>query len=143
MPRSHRSPGARGRGRAGRRWVACAGLLAAAVAACRADHDPPIRIGVVVDGDGIVGARLALEDALAAGGIAGRTLELVVVPPRMATVAEPSILAADSLAGDPHVVAVVGHSNSAASLAASQVYNARGLVHTACAGRLTPARFAR
>ena len=131
MGRALRSHGERGRRGGRRRWIAGVALVvAAAVAACRTD-DAPIRIGVVVDGDGIVGARLALEDALASGGIAGRPLELVVVPPRMATVAEPSILAADSLADDPRVVAVVGHSNSAASLAASQVYNARGLVHIA------------
>lgn len=122
MARALRSDGERGRQRTGRQWLAllatAAIVGAVAGAACRSGDDPPIRIGVVVDGDGIVGARFALDDALASGGIEGRTLELVVVPPRMATVAEPSILAADSLADDPRVVAVVGHSNSAASLAA-------------------------
>jgi branched-chain amino acid transport system substrate-binding protein len=115
-------------------WIARGALVVlagvAGMAACRRG-DSAVRIGVVVDADGIVGARFAVDDARASGGIGDRPLELVVVPPRMATVAEPSILAADSLSADPSVVAVVGHSNSSASLAASQVYNARRLVHIA------------
>ncbi|MDF1504810.1 ABC transporter substrate-binding protein [Roseisolibacter sp. H3M3-2] len=110
-----------------RRLLPILAALLPLAAACRREASGPLRIGVVMDGDGVVGARLALADARAEGPIDGRPLELVVHAPRQATVAEPAIAAADSLADDPRVAAVVGHSNSAASLAASQVYNARRL----------------
>jgi branched-chain amino acid transport system substrate-binding protein len=100
------------------------------VGCARAD-EAPIRIGVVVGADGAKGAELAIADVRAAGGVDGRSVALVVIPHALATAAAPSITTADSLASDPTVVAVVGHSNSAASLAASQIYNARRLVHIA------------
>jgi branched-chain amino acid transport system substrate-binding protein len=106
-------------------------IVIAATVACGRTDTAPLRIGVVLDYDGLRGARLAAADVQAAGGIGGRPLELVVMPTGPATTAEPAIRAADSLATDPRVLGVVGHSNSAASLAASQVYNARGVVQLA------------
>jgi branched-chain amino acid transport system substrate-binding protein len=88
----------------------------------------PLRIGVVMGPDGITGARLAAADVNAAGGIGGRRLELHEIPAPQIS-AQPAIEAAEELAADAAVLAVVGHSNSAASLAASQVYNERGLTH--------------
>ncbi|MBI4546203.1 MAG: ABC transporter substrate-binding protein [Gemmatimonadetes bacterium] len=91
----------------------------------------PARIGVVLGPNAAAAARLAVAEINAAGGIAGRPLDLVMVSGRQANWAQPAIAAAESLATNPAIVAVIGHSNSAASLAASQVYNARGLVHIA------------
>lgn len=114
-------------------WVS-AGLLAAGIggaATLGCESPAPFHIGVVVGNDGALGARLAAADVRAAGGVHGRDVELVVIPHEFATAAAPSITTADSLAADPLVIAVIGHSNSAASLAASQIYNARHLVHVA------------
>lgn len=106
-------------------------LAAGVLAGCARRDAGPIRIGAVVGADAVVGVRMALADVRSSGGVDGRVVEMVEIPHVLATAAEPSIRAADSLASDPRVLAVVGHSNSAASLAASQVYNARGLVHIA------------
>ena len=88
-------------------------------------------LGIAVGGDGIIGAEYAAADVNASGGIDGDSLRLRVMSTHDATGAQSSIRIADSLAADPAVVAVVGHSNSAASLAASQIYNARHLPHVA------------
>jgi branched-chain amino acid transport system substrate-binding protein len=102
--------------------------LVAAAAGCRDER--PIRIGVVVGEAGVTGAQAAAEAVNAAGGIDGRPLELVLLPD-WAVDAERAIEGAEHLVADPTVLAVVGHSNSSASLAASQVYNAHGLAHLA------------
>jgi branched-chain amino acid transport system substrate-binding protein len=57
--------------------------------------------------------------------------EPVVVPTPNGIGAEEALAAAESLVRDPRVLAVIGHSNSAASLAASQVYNSAGVVQIA------------
>ena len=98
------------------------------LAGCRADA--PV-IGVAVDGDGVPAARMAAADVNAAGGIDGDSLVLHVEPGEAVTSARRAIRLAEALADDRAVVAVVGHSNSAASLAASQIYNARHLPHVA------------
>jgi branched-chain amino acid transport system substrate-binding protein len=85
------------------------------------------RIAVVGGGDGINGALIAEADVNVEGGVGGKPLALVVVPYERATSAAPSLTIADSLTRNPSIIAVVGHSNSAASLAASQIYNARGV----------------
>ncbi|GLC27829.1 ABC transporter substrate-binding protein [Roseisolibacter agri] len=88
-------------------------------------------IGVAMGTDGVAAARLAAADVNAAGGIGGDSLRLRVTEMEAVAAAQRAIRVADSLASDPAVVAVVGHSNSAASLAASQIYNARQLAHVA------------
>jgi branched-chain amino acid transport system substrate-binding protein len=91
----------------------------------------PVRIGIVLSSEGVEGARFAASDINASGGIGGRPLALSVMSAGPGTAARPAIVAAESLANDPSVIAVVGHSNSNASLAASQIYNARRIVQIA------------
>lgn len=91
----------------------------------------PIRIGIVLSSEGVDGARFAASDINATGGIGGRPLVLVVMSAGPSTTARPAIVAAESLSNDPSVIAVVGHSNSNASLAASQIYNVRHIVQIA------------
>ncbi|WP_284352258.1 ABC transporter substrate-binding protein [Roseisolibacter agri] len=105
-------------------------LLLLAATACGGESRGPT-IGIAVDSDGRIGAEYAAADVNATGGIGGDSLRLRLMPTRDATRAQMSIGIADSLAADASVVAVVGHSNSAASLAASQIYNERRLPHIA------------
>lgn len=76
-------------------------------------------VGVVMRGGGTA-ARLALQDVQAAGGA---QLRLWVFTGSETTSGREAVAVAESLAADPRVVAVVGHTNSPASLAASQFYN--------------------
>lgn len=106
--------------------LACAVAAAALLAAgCR--DETPVRIGVAVGPDAEQGARAAAETVNATGGIGGRPLELVIQSGPN-TEAVPAMESAERFAADETILAVVGHRNSAASLVASQVYNARGLV---------------
>ena len=99
------------------------------IAGC--SRDEAIRIGIVVGADGMKGARLAAESLNAAGGVRGRPVELVVLEGQWLTSAEMAIRAADSLSGRRDILAVIGHANSSASLAAAQVYNANRVVQIA------------
>ncbi len=83
----------------------------------------PLGIGVVLDDDGARGALLAAKDINAAGGIRGQPLHLHVIRGLSSTSARDALTAADSLATDQDMLAVVGHTNSSASIAAAQVYN--------------------
>ncbi len=67
------------------------------------------------------GAEMAVAEVNAAGGIAGRTLEMIVRDD--STSPQRAITIANELVADPAVVAVVGHLNSAATLAAAPIYN--------------------
>lgn len=82
-------------------------------------------------------ADMAVDEANAAGGIDGRRLELVVRDD--STRPERAIVIATELVSDPRVVAVVGHLNSAATLAAAPIYNdpAHGLVNVSPASSST------
>ncbi|MEP6622509.1 MAG: branched-chain amino acid ABC transporter substrate-binding protein [bacterium] len=92
---------------------------------------PPVTIGIVLNRDGERGALLAVDDVNAAGGIRGRRLELRIMKGSSSTAARDALVAAESLALDPAILGVVGHTNSAASLAASQVYNEHHIVQIA------------
>jgi branched-chain amino acid transport system substrate-binding protein len=93
--------------------------------------DPtPVRVGVVFGGDGLRGAQFAAAEVNANHGIRGRPLVLRVGNDG-GTLATAAVIAAESLSLDPTVVAVVGHSNSTASLAGSQIYNTRRVVQIA------------
>jgi len=107
------------------RWV----VVALVLVACGSPK--PVRIGIVLSSEGVEGARFAAADINASGGIGGRPLALSVMSAGSGTAARPAIVAAESLSNDPSVMAVVGHSNSNASLAASQIYNARRIVQIA------------
>jgi len=69
-------------------------------------------------------AEMAADEINRAGGIGGRTLRLVFADDNAD--AGKAIEVARQLRGDPAVVAVVGHVNSAASLKAAAIYNAVG-----------------
>lgn len=109
------------------RSLAAAALLA--LAACGEGSDKPIVIGVAgplsaPNGESMrLAAELAAAEINAAGGIDGRPVEILAMddgadPQRAEEVAA-------TLARDPRVVAVVGHLNSSASLAAAEAYNGR------------------
>ncbi len=107
--------------------LACIAVLTAV--AC---HSPgPATIAVVLDADGQEGATFAAFDVNAAGGIGGRPLELRLSRGASSTTAKIALTAAEALSSDPSVLAVVGHTNSSASLAAAQVYNQRHIVQIA------------
>jgi branched-chain amino acid transport system substrate-binding protein len=106
-----------------------AGFAALLLAGCGSQE--PYRIAVV-GGSGLpVAAELAVQDVNAAGGIAGRTLELAIVDEPRDVQPRDAIAAAERLAADPSILAVIGHGGSGTSLAASQVYNARGVPQVA------------
>lgn len=104
-------------------------MMALLAVACGAPA--PIRIGIVLNSDGERAAMLAAADVNAAGGIHGRPLELRVMRGLSSTFSRDALMAAESLATDQSVLGVVGHTNSAASLAASQVYEEHHLVQIA------------
>lgn len=101
----------------------------ALAAACR--DKSPYAVGVVLGAEGEQGARMALEHVNATGGIRGNRLEARNFSHAYNASAQVALQVAESLSLDPRVLAVVGHANSAASLAASQVYNQRHLVQIA------------
>jgi len=100
-----------------------------ALAAC--GERAPITIGTVLGSEGQTGAQLAVDELNESGGVGGRRVALRVVEGGASTSAAPALAAAEALSADPTIIAVVGHSNSSASLSASQIYNARRLVHIA------------
>ncbi len=104
-------------------------MLVALVAAC--EQKSPYTFGVVLDTDGERGAGLAVEEINAHGGIDGHILRLHSVGGAASTEARVALQTAAILAADPNVIAVIGHTNSSASLSASQVYNAEGVVQIA------------
>jgi branched-chain amino acid transport system substrate-binding protein len=87
----------------------------------------PYSIAVVLDASGIEGAQLAADRINADGGINGHRLELRTEHGAEKS-ARVSLATAERLSADNAVLAVVGHTNSASSLSASQVYNARKVV---------------
>ena len=108
-----------------------AALASLSVLAIACDRTSSYRIGVVLDADGIRGASFAAQAINSAGGIHGHRLELVTMPGASTTSASVALTAAERVASDPTVLAVVGHTNSSASLAASQVYNAKHVTQIA------------
>jgi branched-chain amino acid transport system substrate-binding protein len=88
------------------------------------------RIGVAapleqyIGSQSLRGAELAREHINAKGGIRGQTLELVAVTD--SADAGRAVPVADGFFSDQSVVAVIGHSTSGATLAASTIYN-RGI----------------
>lgn len=102
------------------------GALLGLLSGC--DGAAPLRVGLATSRSQLDAARLAVEANTRDG--AGTLLDtIVLVDP--SNRAEPAITAADSLVRVDGLVAVVGHSNSAASLAASQIYNDHEVVQIA------------
>jgi branched-chain amino acid transport system substrate-binding protein len=98
--------------------------LVIAFAGCREER---VTVGVTVGASEAVAARLAYEDAVR-GGL--KAVDTVIVE-SAATEAGNAIRAAHRLTAIKGIAAVVGHGNSAASLAASQLYNARRVLQLA------------
>lgn len=87
------------------------------------------RIVVLVGGPGINAAHLAARDINA--GDRGDSIEVFIVSRGYNTSAEYALDLAGEVAKEPRTIAVVGHNNSAASLAGSQIYNAEHVVQLA------------
>lgn len=106
-----------------------AGLLLAVLgllmAAC--DRAPRPVIGVTSSASYVNAARMALGDAAVAGELPVDTMLRAEASNR----ARPALRVAEEFVNQRGMAAVVGHSNSAASLAASQLYNAQRIVQIA------------
>ncbi len=85
-------------------------------------------IGVSTSPPFVQAARMAVEDELVAGPVPG--LDTVMIP-ESRNLAAPAIETARRLVAVAGMTAVVGHSNSAASLAAAPIYNEREIVQIA------------
>ena len=100
--------------------------LALFLAACEGSSEP-IQIGIAgpisqANGRSMkLAAEMAAGEINDAGGIGGRPVELVVVDDEAKP--EKAIEVATRLRDNPAVVAVVGHVNSSATLAAATIYN--------------------
>lgn len=104
-------------------------LLLPFLLVCGACAETPIpSVGVVVSVSAGHAAKLVAEEQQP--GESGH-FEAAVAALTSATSAEEAIRVANGYVHDDAVVAVIGHSNSATSLAASQIYNAAGLVQIA------------
>jgi branched-chain amino acid transport system substrate-binding protein len=105
-------------------------LAAAALGGCRGGERGEVVIGIAgplakPNGRSMkLAAEMAADEINRSGGIGGRTLRLVFGDDNAD--AARAIEVARQLRGDPAVVAVVGHVNSAASLKAATIYNAVG-----------------
>ncbi len=103
-------------------------LFLSLLAACEPARDGPVVLTVAAGSTFLEGARLALEDGLAAGPIPGLDTILIPEPTNRSDVA---LLHAEDLVRIPGLSAVIGHASSTASLAASQIYNAHEIVQIA------------
>ncbi len=101
--------------------------LLALLAGCAADSGEPIRMGVAgpinqANGRSMkLAAVMAAEEINADGGIGGRRVELVILDDEANP--QKAIEVASHLRDSTDVVAVVGHVNSPATLAAAAIYN--------------------
>lgn len=95
-------------------------LLLSLLTACEPARDEPVVLAVAAGSTFLEGARLALEDGLAAGPIPGLDTILIPEPTNRSDVA---LMHAEDLVGISGLSAVIGHGSSTSSLAASQVYN--------------------
>lgn len=110
----------------GSRWGEVAVSAAILLLGCANSHE--YRIGIVLGSEGALAAKLAVEELNAAGG---PKIGLRVLGGAYGSSAQIALQGAESLSVDPEILAIVGHANSSASLAASQVYNARHVVQLA------------
>jgi branched-chain amino acid transport system substrate-binding protein len=107
-----------------------AGVILALTACGGGGSGDTVRFGVAapleqfIGSHALRGAELARDQLNAAGGVDGRTVELVAMTDSAST--RLAVTVADDLYTDASVLAVVGHVNSGAMLAAAPIYN-RGL----------------
>lgn len=109
-------------------FLATALGLAATLGLAACEPAPPVALGFATSGAYLDAAILAVEDARAAGFDV--PLDTVLIA-EASNRAAPAIEASERLVAIPGLVAVIGHSNSAASLAASQLYNRARVVQIA------------
>ena len=116
--------------RIGRRARAVTMLLAVVLASTWVACEPrgAVVLGIATSPPYLDAARLAIEDALAEGPVPG--LDTLFIP-QGHNLASPAIDAARRLVEAPGLVAVIGHSNSAASIATAPIYNAHRVVQIA------------
>jgi branched-chain amino acid transport system substrate-binding protein len=102
-------------------------VLLLGLGACAAESSDKIYIGLAAPAELEIGeaarrgAALAIEEINEQGGINGRLLELEVKDDRMER--ERAIQVAQQFRDEGRVVAVIGHINSGATLAAADIYN--------------------
>ena len=100
--------------------------LVVSASACN-QNDAPIKIGIAANFQDVNmdpmrdGARLAVEEINASGGVNGRRLEIVERDDHEDP--DSAVVVANELYNDPAIVAVVGHGFSGLTLAAAPVYN--------------------
>ncbi len=107
------------------RRVTCISVLAGVSLLVGCERTVPVALGVSTSSTFVQAARLALEQELSGPGLPSIDTVLMVETTNRAA---PAIERADSLASVPGMLAVVGHSNSSASLAAAPLYNDHGIV---------------
>lgn len=110
--------------------IACLVLFASALGACHAPRPSPVVIGIGMPWNSHAGLRLAADEINAAGGIDGVRLELAGLDgtPGGDSYDPRTVLdSAARFAGLPGLVAVIGHSDSASTLAAAASYNREGI----------------
>lgn len=107
-----------------------AGLLGAslALALSGCESRRSVVLGVATSPPFVAAARMAIEDDLALSPVAA--LDTIMIP-QSQSLASPAIEAARRLVGAEGLIAVVGHSNSAASLAAAPIYHDHEVVQIA------------
>ena len=96
--------------------------LALVVAHAGCTSEPRI-IAIAVDEMSAAAAAMAYEDAIAAQPRLARKVALKVLPPEAGVDPLLAIDAAERIATNPNVIAVVGHSNSASSIAVAPIYD--------------------
>ncbi|MES2178657.1 MAG: branched-chain amino acid ABC transporter substrate-binding protein [Gemmatimonadota bacterium] len=114
----------------GRRFRVAYVLLASAfaISGVGCGEPRPYVIGVALDRSALDGVAAAAQRINARGGIDGHRLVIDTASGVGGTTARGALEAAEKFAADPRILAVIGHSNSGTSLAASQVYNTRHVV---------------
>lgn len=108
-----------------RPWIGRIAILAVAVAATACGRSKPLVLGVSTSTSFVQAARMALEQELSQQGLPHIDTVLAVESTNRAA---PAIERAESMVAVPGMIAVVGHSNSSASLAAAPVYNSHRVV---------------
>jgi len=121
-----------------RRWL-IVGMIALLLSGCSSNGHAPVRgadkgdiaIGVgwplASRNEGFAeGVELAAEEINAGGGVLGRKLRIVSYDDK--GTATEGMAAANKLAADPNVVAVIGHRGSSVSIPASAIYEKAGIV---------------
>jgi branched-chain amino acid transport system substrate-binding protein len=112
----------------GSRFSAFTLIMFLTVASSGCERRPTVVLGVVTSAAYVDAARLAVEEALAEGALPGFDTAMISESQNLAS---PAIDAARRLIEIEGLIAVVGHSNSAASLATAPIYNERRVVQIA------------